>query len=114
MPKINEDECLIRVKSTGICNSDIFRAFENGAYHYPLIMGHEFKREIVECGSEAHNISAGQRVVEYLALIVKLVKESNGFIANHIIITVQDVMVHMPSFWQSESEIYLKYQKRSA
>ncbi len=35
-------EYLIRVHSAGICGSDIHRGFEGGAYHYPLIMGHEF------------------------------------------------------------------------
>jgi len=33
---------LIKVQACGICGSDMHRAFEGGAYHYPLIMGHEF------------------------------------------------------------------------
>jgi len=37
---------LIKVKACGICGSDIHRAFEGGAYHYPLIMGHEFSGTI--------------------------------------------------------------------
>lgn len=32
----------IRVAFAGICGSDLGRGFKNGAYHYPLIMGHEF------------------------------------------------------------------------
>ena len=32
----------IKVAFAGICGSDLGRGFRNGAYHYPLIMGHEF------------------------------------------------------------------------
>jgi len=38
---------LIKVIAAGICGSDIHRGFENGAYHYPLVMGHEFSGRIV-------------------------------------------------------------------
>lgn len=64
-PIMRDDECLVRVKAAGICNSDIYRAFENGAYHYPLIMGHEFSGEIVECGKKVHDFYAGQEVVGF-------------------------------------------------
>jgi L-iditol 2-dehydrogenase/galactitol-1-phosphate 5-dehydrogenase len=40
--------CLMRVAGAGICGSDIHRAFEHGAYHYPLIMGHEFSGIVEE------------------------------------------------------------------
>jgi L-iditol 2-dehydrogenase/galactitol-1-phosphate 5-dehydrogenase len=33
---------LIKVAACGVCGSDIPRGFQNGAYHYPLVMGHEF------------------------------------------------------------------------
>jgi L-iditol 2-dehydrogenase/galactitol-1-phosphate 5-dehydrogenase len=46
--KPTKDSYLIRVVAAGICGSDIHRAFENGAYHYPLIMGHEFSGIIEE------------------------------------------------------------------
>jgi L-iditol 2-dehydrogenase len=35
-------EALIRVKCAGICSSDTPRVFTSGAYHYPIILGHEF------------------------------------------------------------------------
>ena len=35
-------ECLFEVKASGICGSDIPRAFSNGAYFYPIVVGHEF------------------------------------------------------------------------
>jgi D-arabinose 1-dehydrogenase-like Zn-dependent alcohol dehydrogenase len=37
-PTILPDECLLLIKYAGICSSDIYRAFDNGAYFYPLIM----------------------------------------------------------------------------
>ena len=40
MPK--EGESLFRVKACGICGSDIPRVFANGAYYYPIVLGHEF------------------------------------------------------------------------
>lgn len=42
MPTPKEGEVLVRVKAAGICASDISRVYENGAYYYPIILGHEF------------------------------------------------------------------------
>jgi L-iditol 2-dehydrogenase/galactitol-1-phosphate 5-dehydrogenase len=39
---------LIRVAAAGICGSDIPRAFGGKAYHYPLVLGHEFAGTVVE------------------------------------------------------------------
>ena len=56
IPKIADNEVLVRVKATGICGSDI-------SYYYghspldtpngkgPLVLGHEFSGEVVEIGS---------------------------------------------------------------
>lgn len=40
----------VRVAACGVCGSDIPRAFENGAYHYPLVLGHEFSGVVDEDG----------------------------------------------------------------
>lgn len=42
MPVPKEGELLVQVKAAGICSSDIQRIFTSGAYHYPIILGHEF------------------------------------------------------------------------
>ena len=42
LPQPSEDEFLVDVKSAGIFSTDIPRAFVNGAYEYPLVLGHEF------------------------------------------------------------------------
>lgn len=51
----------IRIKSAGICGSDIHRGFGGGAYHYPLIMGHEFAG-IVDDPARSRNYGKGDRV----------------------------------------------------
>ena len=39
---------LVEVAAVGVCGSDIPRAFEDGAYHYPLVLGHEFSAVVRE------------------------------------------------------------------
>src|SRR3989344_4012755 len=48
-------EILVKVISAGICSSDIPRAFQNGAYAYPLILGHEIFGETV-LGGKKENV----------------------------------------------------------
>lgn len=42
------DSILVRILAVGVCGSDVPRAFAHGAYHYPIILGHEFSGEVVE------------------------------------------------------------------
>lgn len=46
MPVLGGDEVLVKVIAAGLCSSDIPRAFQHGAYKYPLILGHEVYGEI--------------------------------------------------------------------
>ena len=55
---------LIKVIAAGICGSDLHRAFGGGAYHYPLIMGHEFSGEIKEAFKGA-KFNEGDRVTAF-------------------------------------------------
>lgn len=48
MPLCEEDEVLVKIKSCGICGSDIPRVFTKGTYHFPTIIGHEFSGIVVE------------------------------------------------------------------
>ncbi|MCL1794138.1 MAG: galactitol-1-phosphate 5-dehydrogenase [Oscillospiraceae bacterium] len=41
-PVAGEGETLIKIMAAGICGSDVSRVFDKGAYHYPIIIGHEF------------------------------------------------------------------------
>ena len=55
---------LVKIQAAGICGSDIPRGFSNGAYHYPLIMGHEFSGVVADspAGSKLKN---GDRVTAF-------------------------------------------------
>jgi L-iditol 2-dehydrogenase/galactitol-1-phosphate 5-dehydrogenase len=44
----SSNDVLVAVKYAGICGSDIPRGFQGGAYHYPLVMGHEFSGVVEE------------------------------------------------------------------
>lgn len=57
-------QVLVRVKYAGICGSDIHRGFEGGAYHYPLVMGHEFSGVVEEAAMDG-NFKSGEQVVIY-------------------------------------------------
>lgn len=61
-PIIEKDECLIEIKNVGVCSSDIQRGFENGAYFYPLIMGHEISGEVKETGEGVIDFKEKDRV----------------------------------------------------
>ena len=41
-PQIKSGEVLLKVCNAGICSSDISRVYGHNAYHYPIILGHEF------------------------------------------------------------------------
>ncbi|MDR1573527.1 MAG: galactitol-1-phosphate 5-dehydrogenase [Clostridiales Family XIII bacterium] len=41
-PEPKRGEVSVRVKAVGVCGSDVPRVFSAGAYHYPIIPGHEF------------------------------------------------------------------------
>jgi L-iditol 2-dehydrogenase/galactitol-1-phosphate 5-dehydrogenase len=60
----DENDVLLRIAACGICGSDMHRAFENGAYHYPLVLGHEFSA-VVEEAPPASSLGNGDRVTVF-------------------------------------------------
>ena len=60
--ELPHDHCRIKVSYAGVCSSDIARSFENGAYQYPLIMGHEFSGKVAVIGKDATHFKTGDRV----------------------------------------------------
>jgi 2-desacetyl-2-hydroxyethyl bacteriochlorophyllide A dehydrogenase len=62
-PKIKADEVLMRIKSVGICGTDLH--IYNGGMNLPtpLTMGHEFSGIIAEIGAQVKNLKIGDRVV---------------------------------------------------
>ena len=61
---LSPSELLVSVKYAGICGSDIPRGFQGGAYHYPLVMGHEFAG-LVEEAPPGSSFARGDRVTAF-------------------------------------------------
>lgn len=66
VPRVTDDEVLIKVKAAAICGSDL------GIYNYthayggmrlPVVMGHEFAGEVAETGKLVEGYAAGDRVL---------------------------------------------------
>lgn len=62
MPGLKKGWVLLRVRYSGICGSDFPRMLTTGAYHHPLICGHEFMGEVEEPASGASRLKKGSRV----------------------------------------------------
>jgi len=64
IPKIKDDEVLVKVDAVGICGSDI--EIKNGTYPdyiaYPIIPGHETAGTVVEVGKGVLGFKVGDRV----------------------------------------------------
>lgn len=65
-PVAGRDEVLIRVLKTGICGTDLhIFEWDGWAQHnvpVPLVVGHEFVGEIVELGTDVHDLEVGDLV----------------------------------------------------
>jgi L-iditol 2-dehydrogenase len=64
-PTIAPDACLVSIDAAGVCSSDVQRGFDNGAYFYPLVMGHELAGTILETGAEVHGLEVGDVVTVF-------------------------------------------------
>lgn len=62
-PIPKDDEALIKVKTCGMCGTDL--KLYNGQYsaRVPVVPGHEYSGEIVALGKNVRNLKVGQRVV---------------------------------------------------
>ncbi|MDE6621816.1 MAG: galactitol-1-phosphate 5-dehydrogenase [Lachnospiraceae bacterium] len=49
-PQPAEGEVIVKVKSVGICGSDIPRIYKTGTYHFPTVPGHEFSGIVADVG----------------------------------------------------------------
>ena len=65
VPKISEDEILLKVRSASVCATDLkikeFGHFKNPD-DKPIILGHEFSGEIVKLGRNVRNLNEGMRI----------------------------------------------------
>lgn len=64
-PIPGEGEVLLRIKACGICGSDIPRAFINGSYYFPTVLGHEFSGQIVELGKNVSKEYFGKKAAVF-------------------------------------------------
>ena len=63
IPKCGENQVLIRVRSCGICKTDVHIHLGHFISEFPLTPGHEFAGDIAEVGSGVTRFKAGDRVV---------------------------------------------------
>ncbi len=62
-PIIKDDEVLIKVKTVGVCGSDLHLFRGTHAFRKPpAILGHEIAGEVVEIGKRVRNLKVGDRV----------------------------------------------------
>ncbi len=61
-PKLKKGWALVRVRYSGICGSDLPRMLITGAYHHPLICGHEFMGRIEEPAPGSDRFKVGEKV----------------------------------------------------
>ena len=58
----SDDVNLLTGRQLKHCSSDIYRAFDKGAYFYPLIMGHEISGQIVKVGEKVKSFNIRDKV----------------------------------------------------
>lgn len=63
IPDLEKEEVLIKIKTCGICGSDIHTYKGKHPFvHPPIVMGHEFSGIISRLGSKVSNLKKGDRV----------------------------------------------------
>lgn len=61
-PEVENGWALVRVKAAGICSSDVSRVYQNGTYHFPTVLGHEFSGIVEKVGSATDRMWIGKKV----------------------------------------------------
>lgn len=66
IPKIGEDDLLVKVYAAAICGTDIhiyqWNEYASSRIKLPLLFGHEYAAEVVEVGKNVTNFKKGDRV----------------------------------------------------
>ena len=61
IPKINDDELLVKVMASGICGTDVLEWYR--IKKAPLVLGHEISGVIAQSGKTVKNFKVGDRVM---------------------------------------------------
>ncbi len=62
MPKIEDDEVLMKVWSAGICGSDVLIEKDRHFYKAPVTLGHEFAGVVEEIGAAVTRVQVGDHI----------------------------------------------------
>lgn len=63
LPRIGEDEILVRIRAAGICHSDAhYRAGKSPVRPLPMTLGHEIAGVVEEIGAKVSSVQVGDRV----------------------------------------------------
>ncbi|WP_010270799.1 zinc-dependent alcohol dehydrogenase [Paenibacillus senegalensis] len=63
VPEVKANQIKIKMKSIGVCGSDIHVNHGKHPYtSYPVVQGHEVSAQVVEVGSEVTNVKVGDKV----------------------------------------------------
>ena len=64
IPKIEDDEILLKVKLVGLCKTDVKKIVYN-MFEPPRVFGHEIVGEIAETGKKVKKFKKGDRVLVF-------------------------------------------------
>lgn len=72
VPKIGEEDVLLRVEAVGICGSDLhqYHGKQSWGVNYPVVLGHEFAGVIDAVGPRVSGFREGDRVVSETAAVL--------------------------------------------
>jgi threonine 3-dehydrogenase len=66
MPKVGVNDVLVKIRKTAICGTDLhiykWDEWSQNTIKTPMIIGHEYVGEVVECGAGVTGFKAGDRV----------------------------------------------------
>jgi threonine 3-dehydrogenase len=127
-PGMGINDVRIRVRKTGICGTDLHIAdwdpWAQRTIHPPLIVGHEFVGEVLEVGSNVHDIAAGDIVSgeghvvcgrcrhcragrwHLCANTVGLGVQRDGAFAEQVVLPVTNVWHHWPGIDEEVAAIF--------
>src|SRR6476661_10347274 len=128
MPVVGINDVLIRVHKTGICGTDLhiesWDAWAARTIRPPLVVGHEFVGEVLEIGSNVHDLQPGDLVsgeghvvcgrcrhcragrYNLCANTVGLGVNRDGAFAEQVVLPVTNVWHHWPGIDEEVAAIF--------